>query len=270
MNPTLDLIGARTSTRTFSAEPITAEEREAHPAGDAASADRRRDDAVLDHRGRGPGAQGPARRHLRRPAVHRSCAVGAGVPRRHAAVDGPVRRVGREVARGCRAPRYAGTRRPDDGLLGRAHRRADRRDCRRVARHRVVLHRRRARAGRDPRRAAGASQPHAARRDGGLRTSRCTAPAHAALHLAHHPHRPLRAADRRAARRAVGRARRDVRAAWPQARSRELPAGRLPAQVHTRVHGRDEPLGGVVAPAAGRRRSADSRGREGAFRDWRV
>ncbi len=162
MNQTLDLINARTSTRTFSADPDHRRRARSRPERGTARADRRRHDAVLDRPDRRPGDQGPPRRDLRRPAVHRPCAVGPGVRRRHAAVDGPVRGVGRAVAAGRRAPRRARTRRPHDGVLRRSHRGAERSGGRRVARHRVVLHRRRPRAGRDPRRAARSAAPHAA------------------------------------------------------------------------------------------------------------
>ena len=72
----------------------------AHRRGDAddpscrhAGADGRQPDALLDHRDRRPGDKGPACRHLRRPAVHRARALGAGVRRRLPEMDGSVRRV---------------------------------------------------------------------------------------------------------------------------------------------------------------------------------
>ena len=84
-----------------------------------------------------------------------------------------------------------------------------------------------------------------------LRPAAQTAAAHAALRVARHTHRPLPPADCRRGRGPLGGARRDVRAARADARLRELPAVDLPAQVRVRLHGRDEPLGRVVAAPLG-------------------
>ena len=127
MNSTLDLINARTSTRTFAPTPSPRAESEAilHAALRAPTAGAMM--LVLDHPDRRPGAQGPARRYLRRPALHRQGAVGARLRRRLPAVDGPLRGVGRRDR--FRASRTATTPGLGDlmiGVLGRAHRRAER------------------------------------------------------------------------------------------------------------------------------------------------